>query len=229
MRDGIGSIWGLRVLAVVVAIFLWFTVADHKREGLSEKVLDVTVSYNTPRGFILLNPVEKVRVRFRGPTSKIFELRPDEVETFVEVPPVETGVVDVQLRADHNIRLPDPDLEVVSVEPSLLHLELDREINRQLKVVPQLVGEPAAGAKVGDTVVTPPLVMVRGPSSHLTQGVTLSTTPIRLDQHALDFEETVAVTSSDPLVQVIQPQLVTVRIPLNVPGAATAPGKAPKK
>lgn len=229
MSNGVGSIWGLRVLAVVVAIFLWFTVADHKREGLSEKVLDVTVSYNTPRGFILLNPVEKVRVRFRGPTSKIFELRPDEVETFVEVPAVDTGVVDVQLRADHNIRLPDPELEVVSVEPSLLHLELDREVNRQLRVVPQLIGEPAAGAKVGEPVVTPPLVVVRGPSSHLAQGVSLSTTPIRLDQHALDFEETVAVTSSDPLIQVIQPQLVTVRIPLNVPGAATAPDKAPKK
>ena len=177
MRDGPGSVWGLRLLAVVVAISLWFTVADHKREGLSEKVLDVTVSYTTPSGFLLLNPVEKVRVRFRGPTSKIFELRPDEVEVFVQVPPVETGVIDVQLRADHNIRLPDPDLEVVSVEPSLLHLELDREVNRQLRVVPQLVGEPAAGAKVGDPIVTPPLVLVRGPSSRVTQNVTLSTTP----------------------------------------------------
>jgi len=225
VSNGMASRWGLRVLALVVAIFLWFTVADHKREGLSEKVLDVTVSYNTPRGFLLLNPVEKVRVRFRGPTSKIFELRPDEVEVFVEVPPVETGVIDIQLRADKNIRLPDPKLEVVSVEPSLLHLELDREVNRQLRVVPQLVGEPAAGAKVGEPIVTPPMVLVRGPSSHVTQSVTLSTTPIRLDQHALDFDETVAVTSSDPLVQVVQPQVVTVRIPLSVPGAGTEPKK----
>jgi len=47
----------------------------------------------------------------------------------------------------------------------------------------------------------------------------LTTTPIDLTGHALDFKEQVAVVSPDPLVKVVQPSVVTVQVPLKVPQA----------
>ena len=42
----------------------------------------------------------------------------------------------------------------------------------------------------------------------------LATRPINLDSHALTFEETVQVVTPDPLIQIVQPSKVTVRVSL---------------
>ena len=46
--------------------------------------------------------------------------------------------------------------------------------------------------------------------------------------HALSFEETVAVVSPDPLIQVVQPSKVSVRVPMRQPGTADGADTARK-
>ena len=71
-------------------------------------------------------------------------------------------------------------------------------------------------------MVTPPRILVRGPESHVRQVLALSTTPVSLDGHALDFVETAAVVSSDPLVTVLQPVVVTVSVPMEIPSTGNS-------
>jgi YbbR domain-containing protein len=210
------STWGLRLLALALAVTAWFVFSIEKREQLSEKVVEATVRYDNFPGLILVEKVETVRVGVRGTVSRMRNLNPFAVDVFVELSTPAKGVFEVPLTAD-SVFLPEG-LEVISIEPNIVQLKLDREATDLLSVQPRLEGEPAAGAKVQYAEVIPPSVLVRGPEDVVRAVGTLSTTPVRLAGHALDFQEQAAVLPPHPLVNVVQPAVVTVRIRMEIPG-----------
>jgi len=209
---------GLGLLAVALALTAWFVFTVEKRERLSEKVIEATVRYDNFPGLIVVERVEAVRVGVRGVVSKMRSLNPFAVDVFVELANPDKGVFEVPLTSD-NVFLPE-DLEVVSIEPNIIQLKLDREASDLLPVQPRLEGEPAAGAKVRYAEVIPPSVLVRGPEDVVRSIGTLSTTPVNLTGHALDFQEQAAVLPPDPLITVVQPAVVNVRVRMEIPGTA---------
>jgi YbbR domain-containing protein len=215
MSTGLGT-WGLRLLALVLALLVWGVVTFEQHEPESVKVINTTIRYDSPRGFILLDPEENARVTLRGKASSLRNLNPFQIDVNVELPGAEKGTYEIPLGRD-NVFLPE-DIELISIEPTVLSLVLDREVTRMLPVTPRLVGEPAAGAIAQAPVVIPPRVPVRGPESRISALAALSTTPITLDTHAIDFEERAIAIAEDPSITIITP-VVTVRIPLLMPGA----------
>lgn len=212
-----GRQWSLRVLALALATLLWFFGTLETREQESEKVVESSVTYSTPRGLILLDPVQRVKVRLRGRTSKVRALNPLAVDVLVTLTDSRRGQIEVTLGPD-NVVVPE-DVEVMSIEPNQLELRLDREVTQILPVKFKLMGEPAAGARVQHVEVIPDRVQVSGPESRLRGLRWLTTSNVNLNGHALDFEETVAVVSPDPLVKIVQPTVVLVRVPLAPPAA----------
>jgi YbbR domain-containing protein len=218
--------WGLRLLALSIAVGVWFSVSFEDREALSERMVEASVSYNRPRSFVILDPVGTVNVRLRGSSKLIRQLNPYQVNVQVDLAQTQPGTVNVNLGPE-SVLMPDG-LEVVSIEPDVIRVELEREVSQRLPVVPRLVGEPAAGSVVEEPEVFPNLVLVTGPESLFSRIQSLSTRPIDLNGHALSFEETVAVVPPDPLIQIVQPFKVSVRVPLRQPGAADSAGTARK-
>ncbi len=214
--------WALRLLALALAVGAWFFVSVGERERRSETLVEPFVQYNTPRNLTILNPQEKVRVQVRGPTSKISNLNPFQINVVVDLRSAAPGTAEVNLGPE-NVVLPDG-LEVVSIQPNLLPITLDRVVTEMKPVEPRLTGEPAAGAIVQNPEVFPPLVLVSGPESRLSELTALTTTPVRLTGHALDFEEQAAVVSPDPQVKVLQPAVVTVKVPMQIPNTGTPGG-----
>lgn len=219
--------WSLRLLALGIALGLWFSVSFEDREALSERLVEASVSYNRPLGFVILDPVQSVNVRVRGSSKQIRQLNPFQVDVQVELAQTEPGTVSANLGPE-NVLIPEG-LEVVSIEPNVIRVELERETSLHLSVVPHLIGEPAAGAIVEEPEVFPNQVLVTGPESLLAKVQSLSTRAINLDGHALTFEETVAVVPPDPLIQVVQPSKVSVRVLMHQPGSDDgAPAQKPK-
>ncbi|HZF14211.1 MAG TPA: CdaR family protein [Thermoanaerobaculia bacterium] len=210
-------VWGLRLLALAISAAIWYSVSLQGRETLTERVVEASVSYNRPRGFLILDPVQSVNVRLRGSSKKVRMLNPYQVNVQVEITQNQKGTLSVSLGPD-DVQVPEG-FEVVSIDPNTIRVELDREVTQRLPVRPQLVGEPAAGAVPGEPEVLPNQVLVTGPESLISKYDWLNTRPISLDGHALTFEETIAVIPPDPLIQVVQPSKVTVRVPLGQPGA----------
>jgi YbbR domain-containing protein len=207
-------LWGLRLLSLAIAIVLWFIIAVEKRETQRQKGVEASVSYNPPSGLVILNPIQTVTVVLNGPDRLITSLNPFQVDVQVDLKQAQPGTVTANLTAEHVVR--PQGLTVVSIKPSQLTLRLDRERTLRLPVEPQFVGEPAAGAVLGDAEVSPAQVQVVGPESMVDRVDHLETSPIRLDGHALDFEEVVNVVSPEPLVQVLQPSRVRVHVPLHL-------------
>jgi hypothetical protein len=67
----------------------------------------------------------------------------------------------------------------------------------------------------------PDSVLVTGPETLLHRLQEVATEPLSLDGRALAFEETVFVLTPNPLIQILQPSKVTVRVELE-------PSKSPK-
>ena len=208
--------WGLRLLALGIAIGLWLNVSFEDRQELTERVVEAGVSYNSPVRFVILDPVQTVNVRLRGSRKQVRGLNPDLVNVQVDVDQATSGAFNISL-SPKDVLAPEG-LEVVTISPNVIRVELEREISQRLPVVPQIVGEPAAGAVAEEPEVFPNQVLVTGPVSLLARTKALSTRPINLNGHVLTFEQPVAVVSPDPLIQIVQPSEVTVRVPMRQPG-----------
>lgn len=217
------QVWGLRALSLAIAIALWFVLSYEQRETRSEKIMEAGVTYMRPDGVVILDPVQRVEVILSGPQDAVNRVSPQDVGVQVDLRQAQAGAVNVNLSAD-DVRLP-PGLRVDRIRPNSLRLTLDPQITRLLPVEPQLVGEPAAGAFVGEVVSLPPEVSVTGPESQLVTLDSVQTAPVSLDGHAISFDEVVAVVLPDILaVSEIEPPRVTVRIPLQV--TAPTPGSS---
>jgi YbbR domain-containing protein len=212
--------WGLRLLALAIAVAVWYSVSLSGRENQSEISVDqASVSYNLTRGVVVLDPVRTVRVRLRGAGKKIRQLNPQQVKVQVELAQTEPGERNVTLGPD-DVQAPD-DFEVVSVEPNAIRVRLDREVTQRIPVRPQVTGEPAVGAKAGEPEAYPNMVLVSGPESLVSKIESLPTRPVSLEGHASTFEQSAnVVPPENPLVQVVQPSEVTVRVPVEPPQTA---------
>ena len=223
---GSGRDWGLRLLALGIAVGIWFNASVEDRLVSTEKVVEASVSYISPRGFVIVNQVQNVNVRLSGSKKAIRQLNPSMVDVQVDLSRHAPGLNEITLSSE-NVLAPDG-LEVTLIQPTTIRVDLEREITQRLPVFPKLTGEPAAGAVVQEPEVFPSQVLVTGPESILARVESLSTAPISLDGHAFPFEEMVTVVASDPLIQIVQPARVTVRIPLQ-PADPAAPKQTPKE
>jgi YbbR domain-containing protein len=207
--------WALRLLALGIAIGIWFNASVEDRLVPSERVVEASVSFNRPRGFMIINPVGTVSVRLLGSKKTVRQLSPYEVSVSVDLSPRQEGTASINLGPE-NVLAPDG-LEVVSIEPATIRVDLEREVTQRVPVVPNLVGKPAPGVTFDEPEVFPNQVLVSGPASRIDRIASLSTLPVRLDGHTSTFEEMVAVKQPDPLIQIVQPAQVTVRVPLQPP------------
>ena len=203
---------GLRLLAILAALVVWWVASVEKREQTAERVVDASVSFNSSPGMILLDPIQTVKVRLRGPDRRVRGISPFEIDLVVDVEGDWPGTR-VILLSPENVVVP-ADVEVRSIEPNSLAIRVDREATALLPVLPRLVGEPAGGAVPGDARVVPDKVTVRGPEGIISGLTSVSTNAVSLDGHALSFAQTVSVVSPDPLVRVVEPPFVTVQVPM---------------
>ncbi|HEY2292752.1 MAG TPA: YbbR-like domain-containing protein, partial [Thermoanaerobaculia bacterium] len=129
-----------------------------------------------------------------------------------------------------NVLLPDG-LDVVSIEPNTIRVDLEREVIENLPVTPKLTGKPAAGATVGKPEAIPNQIKVIGPEPMLAHIDSLSTRPVNLDGHDKTFEEPdVTVVLPDPQIQIVPPpSTVTVTVPIQPPAQPPAPAKPRKE
>ena len=203
----------LFLLAFIIAVAVKFTV--HKAEQLSERVVDAQVTYNAGGDeTVSYNLIDRVKVGLRGKSSEIAQLTVFNVEVIVEIPPQQFGPIDVNL-SPSNVRT-QGDFEVISLVPNRFTIQVEPKHDATIRIVAQLLGEPAAGSRHLEPTIRPAVARVSGPESKVRQILEL-TAPVRLDGHARTFKDTVRVVSPDPLVQVIEPTFVEVEVPMEEP------------
>jgi YbbR domain-containing protein len=222
-----GRTWGLRLLALGIAVGIWFNASVEDRLVSSEKTVEATISYTIPRGYVILNPVSAVNVRLMGSKKAIRQLSGGQVDVTVELSQRQLRSSTYHIDTD-DVGAPDG-LEVVAIEPNSIPTDIEREVTQRLPVVPTITGRPAAGWKAEEAEVFPNQVLVTGPESLFARIDSVATETISLEGRTGTVEEPVAVLSPDPLIQIVQPPRVTVRIPMQPPPESQAAANKPEK
>lgn len=227
---------GLRVVALVAAIVIWFGVSSERREQQLERSYEVPIALvGVPRDVIVMEPVqESIGVRLRGPLRALRSLSSQNLEITIDLRDAKPGSLRALIRPQA-LNVP-PNVEVISLEPASVSFRIESRRNKNVPIRPFLVGQLREGLGYSEESmrVEPPTALVSGPASAIRELEEVFTDRIVLTGRSQSFRQTVGVVSDVPLVRVLEPQtaVVTVEIAETPPEPeaqpAAKPGAKPK-
>ena len=215
---------GLKLLALAIAIAVWFALSGERRERTSERSYHVPLSIvNIPPRSLIASPLPaSVDVRLRGPFTALRQLEPDKLEAVLDLASAELGDRVYRLTPE-DVNTP-PDVEVIALAPQEIHFTLDTLDEKEVRVAPEVTGEPSAGMRLLEVRVEPAVARIAGPAGALARMTSVPTVPISLEGRAETFSTPAAVLAAGPGLRVRQGQLVTVTVVLE---AEPTPSPAP--
>ena len=200
--------FGLKVLALAIAVLLWFTMAG---EHVVERIVSVPLEMqNRPERLELVgNPPDQVDVHLRGSSGLLSRLQPGDVVAILDLEAARPGSRLFHLRTDQ-VRAPFG-VTVSQIVPQTVSLAFEIGEARTVPIRANIEGEPAPGFIVGRVTVTPSSVEVVGPSSDLHALRDAATEPVSIDGATATVEQTVTVGVDDSALRLREPVSATVR------------------
>ena len=201
------------LVALIAASLLWYVLAAQRSENISVRGVKARLTLvNIPRNLILTSPVpDTVSLQLRGPLSRALDANATP-EVLLDLSDARPGVNSYPIN-ESDIPLPG-EVDVVSVDPPAITLELERQDARLVPVQPVIDGVPAPGFVVQETRVIPPQFTVQGPESLLQELQFVETTSVSIEGAAGPVEAVAQPVLPDPLLRAIGlgPIQVTVTI-----------------
>jgi YbbR domain-containing protein len=200
---------GIKVIALLLAIGLWWVVA---RDPVSEIPVDVAIEFHgIPENLeIATENIPQAQVRVSGPERVIHRLRPSDVHLELDISGARPGerTFDLTSREVHQ----PYELDVVQIIPSQLRLNFDTRMTRTVDIHPRIVGTPLSGYRVGHVVLDPPVMTVTGPQKRVEAVDAAMTDPIDVSTATTQGSFVTRAYVADPLVQVVHPGPIHVTV-----------------
>ena len=175
MLRALAEHWQLKLLALALALALWFFVGSAER---TEIALALPVEY-----FGLEDPLtldgprrEMVDVQLQTTRWAAARVSPATVRGRVDVSGLREGDNVLHLVPD-NVQVP-PGVRVTRVAPAWTTVRTARAATRTVQVVPQVHGRPAADHVLGPVVVDPATVEIKGPRTTIEGRKVVETLPV---------------------------------------------------
>ncbi len=168
-----GSNFGLKVLALVIAIGLW--TAGHRD---IERAIEVAVELrNIPPDLMVLdNRVDYVVLRLTGPRTLVSTLDPDDMKLSLDLQGAKSGPASYPLSAG-SFNIPRG-VTVARITPPVVPLRFEPVLRRTLPVTVKLSGKPSGAYRIVQLVAQPQNVSVSGPAEEVQRLAAVETLPI---------------------------------------------------
>jgi YbbR domain-containing protein len=208
---------GLKLVALILAIFLWYSITKTERDA--ERVIEVPVSLRRiPDGLTVVNPpLKAVSVTLRGPRTILDNV--DDRRGRLQIGLANLALGDNRIDLSGTMLNPElpRSLKVVRFDPPSLTLHADRRTMRRVPVKPDLAGSPALGYTVAESTVTPEVVEVTGPARLIDDLKQVRTEPIDLRGANETVQRSMLLERIDPAVTFVPDAVrVSVRLEENV-------------
>lgn len=206
---------GTMLVALLLACVVWYGTALERRERVSEKQIDASVTLvNVPSQMVITSEVPRfLTVRVRGPLRRLRTL--DASDTGVVIDLRGAGEGEHEFPVDsRDVNVPDG-VQVIAISPAEVPLRLERLVRRSVAVKARVVGDPAEGYEIGAVTVNPTSVLVSGPRLQLESLQSVTTDPVLVDGAEGNVESVVAVRSPLPLARIEEPLAVRVIVAVN--------------
>jgi len=198
MRSRILDNLGLKVISLVLAFSLWYIVAGERG---TEIVVSIPLEFrNLAKSLeVIEESAQQVEVRLRGSSDFLRALSPQEIQAAVDLSDAEPGEKTVYLTPDQ-VNTPYG-VRVMRVTPASVNLVIESLAERTVRVVPRVVGEPAAGFVLANIRLEPSEITVSGPASVLENLEQVTTEPISAEGLRETYSESLQVLIDDPFVR----------------------------
>ncbi len=201
--------FGLKVVALIAAVLLWFAVT---REPVAEVAISVPVEFhNSPEHLeISTEVIPQVQVRVRGPVREVRDLSASEVHAIIDLEQAKPGERTYDLNP-RRIRVPDG-IEVVQAVPSQMRLSFDARATRQVEVKPRVIGTFASGYRIEKVQANPNTITIIGPARHVQDVEAAVTDPVDATGVVGSATFVTHAYVADPLVRLADPNPIHVTV-----------------
>jgi YbbR domain-containing protein len=208
----------LKLLSLAIAVLIWYGLA---RDPVAEVAFNVPVEFRHPPDSLEysvsssgdmtkhdLLPTAEIRVR--GPERVLRQLTYANIHPVLDLQGAGVGERTYTL-APKNIQLP-PEIEVVRVIPSQLHVAFDKRAYRMVDVRPRVLGTFASGYRIAQLKTQPDKIEIVGPAHRVQLIDSILTDPVDASGviGVVSFNTTAHV--GDPLVRVVNPETIRVTV-----------------
>jgi YbbR domain-containing protein len=180
LREALQRNRALKILSLILAFFLWFSINVTERDA--ERIVELPVSVRRlAPGLVVTNlPAKPIVFTLRGPRTILDGVDERKLRASLDLSAAAPGEARLELNADM-IRPELPRrLKVIRVEPARLKMRIERLVRRRLPVRADLAGMPALGYTVAESSVTPNQVEVAGPASKVDELKEITTETVDL-------------------------------------------------
>ena len=187
--------WGLKLIALILAIGLWYYATGEENIEITRTV-PLKIEIENPQLSILDVSSKTIKVTLNTPRSFVGKLASERIYAVhksgkgIE----SSGEYSFRLQPSE-IKLPSFQVRVVKIEPEIVTVTFDELIAQKLKIQPDFMGEPAVGYKVQEEKIQldPNAILIEGPRSEFEKMESVKTRAIDLIGRIRSFRRTVEV------------------------------------
>ena len=180
MADWLASLGrnrGLKLLALLLAVALWFAVGSEERTEITLN-LSLELANLDAKMMVISEVPASLQVRVMGPGSVVRKLTQSRLSYTIDLSGYQSGRHSFPL-GPNSFAFPHG-VTVTRIQPNPLTLTLAVTLTRTLPIKPVLEGRLPEGYEVVEVKTRPAQITVKGPSSELTALKFIPTLPIDL-------------------------------------------------
>ncbi|MDE2926205.1 MAG: CdaR family protein [Acidobacteriota bacterium] len=200
LRQWILNNFGLKLISLGLSFLLWNLL------GVKDEVIRVVT---VPVQFVNLAPdleistdyEHEVEVTIRSGRTIAIEEVAGRMSAEIDLQSMVAGKVQISL-TEHNISNRPLGVDVLSIAPNPLQLELEQIHHKMVEVRPRLEGEPEEGYALVEVRSSPPEVRVSGLEAVLAKVSAVPTETVDISGRSSGFDADVDLDSQDPRVTI---------------------------
>lgn len=204
--------WGLKLLALGIAIVLWLNVTGQNKP-VTQRLSGVQLNFLKHPGLEISNdPISSVEVTVNGSPGLLDQLKLRDLVVSVDISSQKAGERVVRLSPESvSMELPEG-VKILSFRPATIPIRLEQTVELELGVEVKLEGDVSEGFEVTGMSVNPSRIRVRGPADRVNLLQKATTETVRVDGRKESFSlSRVAINISDPKIEILDPN-VEVRV-----------------
>ena len=208
-------------LATVLATVVWITAANEDNPIVQQvypQPITIEMKLLSKDMIVGRSNIKDVAVLIRAPSQVWSTLSNNQINITADLNGLPPGSHKVPLKANVDI----PSVEILSVSPSEISINLERIITRTIPVIVDIQGEPAVGYIARSPIISAENIIVTGSEKEISKLETIKLT-INISQEKANINRTFTFSQIGVLESIIgdlilQPKSTTVTIPIQQMG-----------
>ena len=208
-------------LATVLATVVWITAANEDNPIVQQvypQPITIEMKLLSKDMIVGRSNIKDVAVLIRAPSQVWSTLSNNQINITADLNGLPPGLHKVPLKANVDI----PSVEILSVSPSEISINLERIITRTIPVIVDIQGEPAVGYIARSPIISAENIIVTGSEKEISKLETIKLT-INISQEKANINRTFTFSQIGVLESIIgdlilQPKSTTVTIPIRQMG-----------